>query len=73
MTATFLHGDKIVPAGEEVDLHPPACPACGVTMWLVHFTRSSSDHGQRDIRSYECKSCGALKDVVDPSPPEAQA
>gem|GEM_PF-647442 len=72
MTATFLHGDKIVPAGEEVDLHPPACPACGVTMWLVHFTRRSSDDGQRDIRSYECKRCGAQKDVIDTAQLEAR-
>jgi predicted RNA-binding Zn-ribbon protein involved in translation (DUF1610 family) len=63
MTSTFLHEDKMVPLGEEVDLHPPACPACGETMWLVNFTRRSSDDGQRDIRSYECKKCGALKDV----------
>jgi hypothetical protein len=72
MTATFLHEDKTVPAGEEVDLNPPPCPACGATMWLVHFTRSSNDDGQRDIRSYECKRCGALKDVVGGASLEAR-
>jgi predicted RNA-binding Zn-ribbon protein involved in translation (DUF1610 family) len=73
MTATFLHDDKTIPAGEELDLHPPACPACGTTMWLVHFTRRSSDDGEHDVRSYECKKCGALKDVVGGEPLEPSA
>ncbi len=71
MTTTFLHEDKIIPAGEEVDRHPPACPECGATMGLVHFTRSSSDDGDRDVRSYECKRCGALKDVIEQAQLEA--
>ena len=71
MTTTFLHEDKTVPAGEEVDLHPPACPNCGTTMWLVHFKRSSTDDGQQDVRSYECKRCGASKDVIDGAPLES--
>jgi transposase-like protein len=71
MTSTFLHEDKIVPPDEEVDLHPPACPACGATMWLVHFKRSSSDEGQCEVRSYQCKTCGALKNVIDGALAEA--
>jgi hypothetical protein len=32
-------------------------------MWLVRFTRRASDDGVSDMRSYECRNCGALKDV----------
>jgi hypothetical protein len=72
MNATFLHADKTVSPDEQADLHPPACPACGATMWLVHVNRSSGDDGQREIRSYECKRCGAVKDVIDTAPLEAR-
>ena len=63
MTTTFLHRDKAVPADEALDAPAPACPACGRPMWLLRFTRRASDDGVSDLRSYECRNCGALKDV----------
>jgi hypothetical protein len=63
MATTFLHADKALPPDEQVDAPPPECPSCGKPMWLVRFTRRASDGGVSDVRSYECHTCGALKDV----------
>lgn len=63
MNATFLHKDKVLAPDEEVDAPAPACPGCGRPMWLIRFTRRASDDGVSDLRSYECRNCGALKDV----------
>ena len=63
MNATFLHDDKSLPSDQLVDAPAPECPACGQPMWLIRFTRQASDAGLRDVRSYECRACGALKDT----------
>jgi hypothetical protein len=64
MNPTFLRGDKTVAPDEQLDAPAPPCPACGRPMWLNRFTRRASDDGVSDVRSYECRTCGALKDVV---------
>ena len=63
MNATFLHTDKALSHDEQVDAPPPACPGCGAPMWLARFTRRASDAGVTDVRSYECRTCGAVKDI----------
>jgi hypothetical protein len=63
MTATFLHDDRAPSPDEQVDGPAPACPGCGKAMWLMRFTRRASDDGVSDVRSYECHTCGAIKDV----------
>jgi len=68
MTATFLPDHKSLPSDELIDAPAPHCPGCGEPMWLVRFTRRASDEGLRDVRSYECRACGASKDIsVQPS------
>ena len=64
MNATFLHVDKALSPDEQVDATPPDCPGCGEPMWLRRFTRRESDAGESDVRSYECRACGATQDVV---------
>jgi predicted RNA-binding Zn-ribbon protein involved in translation (DUF1610 family) len=68
MPATFLHDDKVIPPDEQVDGRAPACPVCGQTLWLVNWTRRASDDGDRDVRSYECKSCGHTAEIVTEAP-----
>lgn len=63
MNATFLHDDKSLPSDELTDAPVPECPACRQPMWLIRVTRKASDAGLRDVRSYECRACGALKDM----------
>jgi hypothetical protein len=60
---TFPRVDRTLVPDEQVDTPAPPCPACGRPMWLVRFTRRASDDGVSDMRSYECRNCGALKDV----------
>jgi hypothetical protein len=64
MSATFLHVDKPLSPDEQIDAPAPACPGCGKPMWLTRFIRRASDDGVSDLRSYECRTCGALKDVT---------
>jgi len=64
MNNTFLHADKTLPQDEQVDTAAPECPACGKPMWLNCFTRRASDDGVLDVRNYECRSCGAVKDIT---------
>ena len=63
MNATFPHDDKSLPSDELIDAPAPECPDCRQPMWLIRFTRQASDDGLRDVRSYECRACGASKDT----------
>lgn len=56
---SFLHEDKIVPADELTAEKPPDCPRCGAQMWLIVFTKTTSDEGTDGSYTYECKQCGA--------------
>lgn len=64
MNATFLHADKPLSSDEEAAAPPPACSGCGQPMWLTRVTRRASDDGMSDVHSYECRTCGAVKDVA---------
>ncbi|HEY5278426.1 MAG TPA: hypothetical protein VIJ67_01615 [Pseudolabrys sp.] len=64
MKATLLREDRAVSADEQVDAPAPDCPVCGKPMWLLRFTRRASDDGVSDLRNYECRGCGARKDVA---------
>lgn len=63
MNATFLHADKAPAPDEQVDGPAPICACCDKPMWLTRFTRRAGDDGVSDVRSYECHTCGARKDV----------
>ena len=58
MKSTFLHGDKIIPLNEFIDMNAPTCEPCGQRMWL---TRVETKVGAtiESKKRYECKECGA--------------
>lgn len=64
MNNTFLHADRTLSPDEQVDTAAPECSVCGELMWLNCFTRRASDDGVLDVRSYECRNCGAVKDIT---------
>jgi hypothetical protein len=61
MTATFLHPRTDPPADEMLDQVLVSCEVCGKPMWLTKVDTISSAQGIDCIKSFECKSCGALQ------------
>jgi hypothetical protein len=35
-------------------IHTPACPKCGLPMWIIRIEPDDPDH---DLRTYECPEC----------------
>ena len=44
---------------ESTGIHHPACPNCGVKMWLVRVDRFEGMPAASERQHFECKACGA--------------
>ena len=44
---------------ESTAIHHPACPNCGVKMWLIKIDHFAGLPPESDRQHFECKACGA--------------